>query len=267
MQYITEFHPDFEKKPLSYSSLKAFQKSPQHFVEYRTQKKEPTAAMAFGSLVDCLILTPDDYSFKFAILPECDRRTKAGKEIFENFCQENKGRSFVSKSDDELAKFLAKKTFDNAKAKELLSRVVRTQDRMQWIHKPTGLPVVAYKDMTGDSFIGDLKTANDGSPNKYSRSAIDLGYPIQAGCYLNGEKTLLGKYPDFFHLVVETVAPYNVSVYKMTNEFIEYGKNIFDDLMQQVKFCAENDLWYQGYEFHSATGYHHLDLPGWMKKA
>lgn len=279
MRYITEFNPEFDKRPLSYSSLKAFQKSPQHFVEYRLTKPEPSAAMIFGNIIDVLILTPDDYERKYAVMPldvckpganilnaknpSADSLVKIQK--WTEWSEANKGKTWISNEDAALAKFLAEKTFNNPKAKELLSRVVRTQDKISWTHKETGLPMIGYKDATGDSFIMDLKSANDGSPEGYMKNAFNFGYHIQAGAYLDAEQTLHGKFPDFFHLVVETNAPYNISVYKCDKDFIALGKQQYNDLMMQVKFCAENNLWHQGYEFHTATGYHQLDIPGWAK--
>lgn len=279
MKYITEFNPEFDKRPLSYSSLKAFQKSPQHFVEYRTTRFEPTASMVFGQIVDILILTPDEYDSKFAIMPADIKKPTSAQvnaakpapatlvqiERYNAWTEENKGKTWIDQEDADLAAFLAKKTFENAKAKELLSRVVRTQDKVSWDHKGTGLPIIGYKDATGDSFIMDLKSANDGSPDGFTKNAFGFGYHIQVGSYLDAEETLFGKFPDFYFLVVETVAPYNISVYKADKDFIALGKQQFNDLLQQVKFCAENNLWYQGYEFHSATGWHSLDLPGWAK--
>lgn len=279
MQYITDFNPEFDKRPLSYSSLKAFQKSPQHFVEYRLTKSEPTPALLFGSLVDILILTPDEYDRKYSIMPPdlkkpTSAQVNAAKpspatliqiEKYNAWTEENKGKTWISQGDYDLASFLAKKTNDNEKAKELLSRVVRTQDKVSWTHKETGLPLVGYKDFTGDTFIGDLKTSNDGSPDGFQSAAFKFGYHIQTGTYLDAEKTLSGKFPDFFFLVVETVAPYNISVYKASSDFIKLGKQQFEDLMMQVKYCMDNNLWHQGYEFHSAVGYHQLDLPGWAK--
>jgi hypothetical protein len=279
MQYITEFDPQFDTRPLSYSSLKAFQKSPQHFVEYRTTKKEKTAAMEFGNIVDVLILTPDEFAVKYAIMPEnlkkpTSAQVNAAKPSpasvqqilrYNEWCEENKGKTWICKEDYELAAFLAKKTFENAKAKELLDRVVRTQDKIEWTHKATGLKMIGYKDATGDTFIMDLKTSADGSPEGYERASYNLGYPIQGGAYLDAEKTLFGRFPDFFHLVVETNSPYNITVYKVDSDFIALGTQMYNDLMQQIKFCAENNLWYMGYEFHSAIGYHSLSIPGYAK--
>jgi exodeoxyribonuclease VIII len=279
MKYITEFDPKLSERPLSYSSLKAFQKSPQHFVLNRMERREPTAAMAFGSVIDCLKLTPEDYETKFVIIPEDIKKPTSAQvnakkpseasieqiQKYNAFCEENKGKTWVEKEDAELAKFLAEKTFNNEKAKDLLNRVVRTQDRISWTNKESGLPMIGYKDATGDTFIMDLKTANDGSPDKFMKSAFDFGYHIQAAAYLDAERVLFGRFVDYYFLVVETVAPYNISVYKATNDFINLGFQEYNELLNKFKFCMENNLWYQGYEFHSATGYHQLDIPGWAK--
>jgi len=248
-------------------------------VHYRTQNKEPTAAMEFGSAVDCLILTPDQFESKFCAMPDGLKKPTAAQinakkpsdetlrqiEAYNAFMEANKGKTWLSQEDLALAKFLAEKTFENEKAKDLLSRVSRTQDRLSWQHKETGFPMIGYKDITGDTFIADLKTAADGSPDGFMRKAIDFGYHIQAAIYLDGEKTIFGRFPDFYWLVVETSEPYNISVFKATQEFIQYGVQEYEHLMQSIKFCADNNLWHMGYEFHTATGYHSLDLPGYFK--
>lgn len=278
-QYITEFNPEFDKRPLSYSSLKAFSKSPQHFVEYRLTKKEPTPALLFGSLLDVMILTPSEYDAKYAIMPNTikkptsaqygakEKTDKTAQQIeqYEGWCNENRGKTWIDLEDKILADFLAKKTFENKKAMDLLNRVSSVQQKVSWNHKGTNLPLIGYKDMNGDTFIGDLKSTADGSPEGFTKSAFQYGYHLQTGTYLDAERTLSGKFPDFFFLVVETVAPYNISVYKATSDFIALGKQQFEELMMQIKFCTEENLWYQGYEFHSAVGYHQLDLPGWAK--
>jgi PDDEXK-like domain of unknown function (DUF3799) len=75
--------PDFEQRPLSYSSLKQFT-TPAHFVEYLRQKKEVTPAMRFGNLVDCLVLTPDDFPDKYIIVPE-DMPARPSSASYETF--------------------------------------------------------------------------------------------------------------------------------------------------------------------------------------
>src|SRR3990167_3918132 len=188
LKYITEFDPQFDVRPLSYSSLKAFQKSPQHFIEYRMTKKEPTPALIFGNLLDVMILTPEEYERKYAIMPSDVKRPTSAQvnaakpspasieqiKIYNEWCDENRGKTWICQEDKDLADFLAKKTFDNEKAKDLLSRVTSTQQKMSWTHKATGLPLIGYKDMNAPDFIGDLKSSADGSPEGFTKSAFQF---------------------------------------------------------------------------------------------
>lgn len=50
---------------LSFSSLKQFARSPEHFVRYKLQKFIPTPAMVFGSLVDCLLFEEEKFNNRF----------------------------------------------------------------------------------------------------------------------------------------------------------------------------------------------------------
>ena len=56
-----------KKVRLSFSSLKQFSKSPEHFVRYKLAKFLPTPSMIFGNLVDTLIFTEDKLQDKFII--------------------------------------------------------------------------------------------------------------------------------------------------------------------------------------------------------
>lgn len=55
---------------LSPSSLRAFCRSPRHFIAYKLGKFKPTPAMIFGSLVDCMITQPDKFDQHFYFPPE-----------------------------------------------------------------------------------------------------------------------------------------------------------------------------------------------------
>ena len=48
----------------SYSSLKKFYENPSSFISYKLADFERTPSMLFGTLLDCLILTPEDFDKK-----------------------------------------------------------------------------------------------------------------------------------------------------------------------------------------------------------
>lgn len=275
----TPFTLNLTERPLSYSSLKAFQKSPQHFVMYREGKKEPTPAMEFGNIVDCLILTPELYEKKYAVMPSNLERPGANilkaknpspesiEKIkkWDEWTSANVNKTWISSEDAQKALFLKDKTYKNEKAVELIGRKVKTQVRMNWNEAESGLPFVGYIDLEGDSFILDLKTAATGDPEDFMKQAYNLGYHIQAAAYVDAYRKL-GMFKDYWFLVVETSEPNNITVFKADKDFMELGHEEYKYLCKEFKMCMETDQFYKGYEFRSAMGYFHLDIPAWAKQ-
>jgi len=54
---------------LSYSSLKNFT-TPINFINYKLKRFNPNAGMIFGSVGDCLLLTPEDFDNQYKISPQ-----------------------------------------------------------------------------------------------------------------------------------------------------------------------------------------------------
>ena len=90
---------EYHKKTdfISKSLLDLVHKSPAHYKAYiEGEKQAPTSAMNLGSLVHSVVFDQNNY----AVLPECDRRTKEGKLIYESFMTESEGKElFVSAKD------------------------------------------------------------------------------------------------------------------------------------------------------------------------
>lgn len=75
-----ELEAEFRCPVVSKSGLADFAASPfKHHYKLMNRVKEESKALAFGSAVDCLVLTPDVFPTLYAV-EEIDRRTKAGKE-------------------------------------------------------------------------------------------------------------------------------------------------------------------------------------------
>ena len=54
--------------------------TPAKFKWLQEHPEPPTAVMQFGSALHKYVLEPDGFADESAIAPQCDRRTKAGKE-------------------------------------------------------------------------------------------------------------------------------------------------------------------------------------------
>ena len=105
---------DLTNRPLSYSSLKEFAKSPRHYIEYINKPKfAPTDAMKLGSMVHCLLLQSHDFDNQFLIAPEINKRTNAGKEEWSNLLLNNPNKQIVSNEDYTTASNLVRSAFAN----------------------------------------------------------------------------------------------------------------------------------------------------------
>jgi hypothetical protein len=271
-----------EKRPLSYSSLKEFSKSPRHYIYYLEQKRTSTPAQEFGSLIDCLLLTPDKFESSFAVCEDLDKRTKDGKAKFEAFVDSEynwlleaikkdpkaKARKVIYANQVEEAKKIIELVKNDASAARLLNNLNATQYPIKYTDKETGLPMVMYLDGKGETnglpYILEVKTCTSAKKDNFLRDAIKFDYPLQTGTYTTG-MAHRGIFPDFYYLCIETEAPYGVNVFKVTSDWIKYGKTQLRTLLDDFKFCMNNNMFEQSYGFKSLTGYSQLDLPFYLK--
>lgn len=256
-----------EKRPLSYSSGKNFLISPQHYMHYLTKPFEPTPALIFGNLVDCLLLTPNEFETRYVIAPKFDRRTKQGKLDYDEFLKNNTTKAWIDQDMLDEAKLMVEAANTNPISKKLLERITQTQIRHKWVDKKTGLHCITILDGEGSNIIFDLKTCASADPEDFQRDAFNLDYPLQAGFALEYAKVKKFEFPEYYYLCLEKGAPYAVSVNRASDEYLEYGKQRYRELMDKFKYCMDKGLFQQSYEFRSMfTGEHILELPGWARK-
>ena len=67
------------------SDLWEIRKSPAHYIYKVLHPEEPTPALLFGTAAHKYILEGKDFWNDYALAPEVDRRTKAGKEEWQKF--------------------------------------------------------------------------------------------------------------------------------------------------------------------------------------
>lgn len=287
---------DIVKRPLSYSSLKEFMRSPKHFLHYRNapKDKEVTYALIFGGLVDCLVLTPDEYDQRYIILnapekcfPEKVLLKDVGKEKFEAYKVElaNAEEAYKAKCaeydkivSDNTKVIITQKMYDEActlrdvifkhpVAMKVIERVTKVQCEYTWKDKATGLSILGKFDGEGDDMIFELKTAINADPEEFMKAAFNFKYHIQCATYLEA-MAKKGKYPQFVYIVIEKTAPYGISVLQPTKEYVELGKQELRKLLDTFAFCLKENKWEEGYEFKSSRidKTFALDLPPWAKR-
>lgn len=75
--------------------------TPAHW-SHQLANPERTTAMAMGSALHAAVLEPVDFFNRYAVAPECDRRTTAGKATWADFLARNAGREPLKQEDFEV---------------------------------------------------------------------------------------------------------------------------------------------------------------------
>lgn len=261
--------PGFMYNPnrsLTYSSGKEFLKSPRHWVQYLMKPFAPSEAMVLGNMVDCLILSKDDFEKTYLVADKPDLRNPQNKIDWTKLIESatNNKQTLVSKIQYEQAKKMSESVLTNRDALQVLNQVGETHFKRYWNDKETGLLCSCEMDGIGDTLSVEIKTAQDASDDHFSRNAVYLEYPLQVG-FVTEMKRVKHQFTPHYFIIIESSEPYCVNVLKADDSFVEYGQWQFRKLMMEFKHCVDNNLFHEGFEFHHATGYGQLSLPGWVK--
>ncbi len=240
------------------STLWNMKKTPAHYKYYIDHPPEETASMRLGRAVHSLILTPEQYSSDFAVLPEgIDRRTKAGKEAYEEFMQMHGGKEILSVSDAAMIANMAAAVLACPEAVDLLKDTER--EKPFFWNDDNGILCKCRMDAVTTGRIIDIKSAQDADTDVFAREALRYGYHVQTAHYIDAYyKTISSKTPEWYFIVIEKADPYCVNILKADIGFLDYGFVIRDDLMQKLIKCQKENS-FPGY------GMNELCLPGWVE--
>jgi len=247
-----EYHKKTEY--ISKSLLDLVHKSPAHYKAYiQGEKQAPTSAMNLGSLVHSVVFNQDNY----AVMPECDRRTKEGKAIYESFMAESEDKElFVSLKDYELALNIRNAVLAHPKAALLLEQ---GQAEIPVFGKIADIDAKCKVDFLNTKYnvCIDLKTTTNSAPNEFAKSVWNYRYHVQAAFYMD-----LTKAERFIFIAVEKEAPFNVELYELDNDAIERGRQEYLEDIETLKDCKESGE-YPGYTLGHKI--HIISLPTWAK--
>ena len=234
---------DLTNRPLSYSSLKEFAKSPRHYIEYINKPKlPPTDAMKLGSMVHCLLLQSHEFDNQFLIAPEINKRTNAGKEEWANLLLNNPDKQIVSNEDYMTASNLVRSAFLNPSIEKVVKDCHSFEE--EWRDDILTLPYRGFYDGVAEDYILEVKTTNDGNPKSVMSDFYKRKYHIQAGLYtIASDKKI--KY-----LIIETTFPYLSYIASPNNAFINKGIDDVTYLSKEFLKCMDSHDFSAGYEYY-----------------
>jgi len=91
--------------------------------------------------------------------------------------------------------------------------------------------------------ICDLKTTRDCHRRKFETQSYALGYHIKMSIYWSGYLTLTGHMAHPKLLAIDSKAPYESAVYRVTSDVLLQGADERDELLAMLDKCEETNTW------------------------
>jgi hypothetical protein len=277
----------FEEK-LSFSSISRFAKSPRHFIEYKLQDRVQTPAMLLGSLVDCMVLTPDDLEDRY-VKADCDTPTTDAQKGFVNDIlsgidliqaylnhykpSSNKPESIQKAADkklNELGEYIEfcqsagdremidVSTWEQA---ERMTAAIYKNDASKYLLDQTeqtqipcewefgGFNWRGFRDAQGEHIVWDLKITPDAHPKRFGWKVFDMLYHWQAALYTNKSGM---KKKSYYIAAVDRDC--HVSVHEITEGVRDVAITEMEEMMKRFKKCVALNEWSKSYDFHAPHG-------------
>lgn len=251
---------------ISRSELFKIGESPEKFKYYKDNPEPPTPALIFGQLFHTMALQPELFEEQFAIAPNIDRRTKAGKEAFLNFEKSSANKTIISLDMFVQASAMCEALFKNEFVKKLLNgeKEVPFFWHDDLTDEPCKCRVDCITELGNSLVIVDLKTTENAETEAFMRSAVKYGYDFQAAMYGKGVEVNTGKKPIFVFIAIEKKTPYAVNILQADELFVRRGYDLFREYIGIYHDCKVSGNWY-GY-LGKLNQINNLALPSYLAK-
>ncbi len=199
-------------------------------------KKEilETPALLEGKAQHTIFLEHHNFDNEFVITPKIDRRTKIGKQDYEDFLNTVGGRTPITQT-----------LYDTCmERREVVSHYIPKPEHkvelticFMW----NGHPFKSRLDWHDGERPWDLKTCRDASPRGF-RSAINIfGYNMQGSLYVDACKAAGLPVNGFSFLAQEKAHPYPYAIYELSDEALVYGQTKNEQALSLILIAQKSN--------------------------
>ncbi|EAB2145943.1 TPA: exodeoxyribonuclease VIII [Salmonella enterica] len=223
---------------------------------------EKTKSLDTGTAFHCRVLEPDEFSKRFIIAPEFNRRTSAGKEEEKTFLEEcaRTGRTVLTAEEGRKIELMYQSVMALPLGQWLVESAGYAESSVYWEDPETGILCRCRPDKIIPEFhwIMDVKTTAD--IQRFRTAYYDYRYHVQDAFYSDGYRAQFGEIPTFVFLVASTTAEcgrYPVEIFMMGEDAKLAGQREYRRNLQTLAECLNNDEW---------PAIKTLSLPRWAKE-
>jgi len=265
-------------KAIGMSTLEAHQNSDRHAWEYITNPPESKPHQELGSAAHAAIFEPEAFVERYACAPVCDRRTKAGKETWAAFVEENSDKSVLPQPEYDQAVAIAGyvQGDSGSVAYQLTHGRGLNEVSIVWDDPETGVQCKCRPDRIADVILPgaadyrgypvlvDAKTiSRRGRRGKlYDLMARDCGtwgYHTRAAWYLDALDALAPVPRRHVILALEIGPVVDVIACELSVKAIRQGRREYRRLLQRHLECLDSGQW-RG----ASRDLEPIDPPAWV---
>ena len=204
---------------------------------------DPTPAMVLGSALHCKVLEPNLFQEEYIIAPKVNRRTKAGKEKWEQFCSKAGKRTVLSQEQIETIDNMVNALNSCPAARAIIERAAH-KERSYFSHMDEVMVKCRPDIELGNGYLADLKTTTDIDENALARSIYKFRYHVPAAFYSDiVERERPEKARGFIFIFVETGGMHRVRVASIDQDSVEIGREVYRNDLDVYKECLETNHW------------------------
>ena len=227
----------------------------------------PSPAMALGSALHCLVLDQQSFNRDYIVAPKVDRRTKAGKQEWEDFQVVAGKRTVLTEDQHATAKWMAGSIINHHWWEDTIPSQIETNPRnmteRSFIFKHREIPCKARIDYLHDGLLLDIKTTSgDLSINSLTRTMANYGYAEQLAFYLLAATTCGVPVNRVVVGFVRNVAPHNVRFVEIDPEWLTAATGVIEGRLNEWG-AHMNHLQTHNHLQDSFVGCDDLEMPAW----
>lgn len=235
-----------ETEYISNSMLKQFQKGGiRNYMCYLNgELKTSSKAFDIGSAFHCMVLEPEEFGNRYFVVEDTEiceqiggkkpKMTKKYKEWYqEEVVDRAKGLTILSQEE---MNNLDKMFYSFNKINEATS-LIKSCDLVESIYTNNfnGTKVKCKVDgVKFDNFIVDLKTTSS-NVMEFAKSCNKFDYDQAAALYCD-----ILDLQEYYFVVVETMYPYNVGIFKADSSFLERGRAKYEQGLKDLTYHLSN---------------------------
>ncbi|EEV2959961.1 exodeoxyribonuclease VIII, partial [Escherichia coli] len=221
-----------------------------------------TKTLDLGTAFHCRVLEPEEFSNRFIVAPEFNRRTNAGKEEEKAFLMEcaSTGKTVITAEEGRKIELMYQRVMALPLGQWLVESAGHAESSIYWEDPETGILCRCRPDKIIPEFhwIMDVKTTAD--IQRFKTAYYDYRYHVQDAFYSDGYEAQFGVLPTFVFLVASTTVEcgrYPVEIFMMGEEAKLAGQQEYHRNLRTLADCLNTDEW---------PAIKTLSLPRWAKE-